>query len=170
MQDPPSWTTTWRLGYRSGRGLRRRCRRESVAAHDLRHPRPVRRTPWRGIEDLCRLAKELRADRGRRDEAEGSSVLAAVVVEPMDGAARNAQCLPDADLDRLSVDGPGQHPLDAIDRLVVVVVAVSGRRQPLPARYHDFECGEAAGGLVRRQKESYGEWPEPDRLVGRIHP
>ncbi len=115
-----------------------------------------------------RLAEVLRTDGGRRDGAERLHVLAAVVVEPVNGAARNAEGLSRPDVDPLPVDGPGQHPVDAVDRLLVVIVTVRRSRQPLRGRNRELEDGDAAARVVPRDQEAHGERSEADGLVGRI--
>ena len=72
---------------------RRRSRGQSVPAHDLNHLRAVRQAGGCGGRRLGRFAKKLRTDCGRRDRAEHLYVLTAIVVEPVNGKARNAQRL-----------------------------------------------------------------------------
>src|SRR5690242_16930452 len=74
--------------------LGRRSRSEAVAAHDLGHLRSVRRPAGRCLDYLGSLAEILWTERRRRDHAKRLHVPAAVVVEPVDGAARNAERLP----------------------------------------------------------------------------
>jgi hypothetical protein len=61
------------------------------------------------LDHRGRLAKILRPDRGGRDGTEGLHVLAADVVEPVNGAPRNAQGLPWPDVHPLAIHGPSQH-------------------------------------------------------------
>ncbi len=68
---------------------------------------------------------------------------AAVVVEPVNSAARNAERLPRPDVDLLAVHGPGQHAVDAVDRLLVVVVAVRRRHQALRGRDNHLKDRDA---------------------------
>ena len=70
-----------------------------MAAHDLGHLEVVRRPAGGRIEHRGRLVKILRTDGGGRDGAEGLHVLAAGVVEPVNGAARNAEGVPRPDVD-----------------------------------------------------------------------
>jgi hypothetical protein len=60
--------------------------------------------------------KILRTDRGWCDCAECLRVPAAIVVDPVNGTARNTECLPRTDVDLFSVDSPGKHSVEAIDR------------------------------------------------------
>jgi hypothetical protein len=41
-----------------------------------------------------------------------------MIVEPMDGAARDAQCLSRSNVNRLSLDSPRQDSLEAINRFL----------------------------------------------------
>lgn len=63
-----------------------------MAAHDIGHLGPVRRTTGRSVENRERLAKIFRADCGRGDHAEHLHVAAAVIIEPMNGTSRNTAC------------------------------------------------------------------------------
>ena len=131
------WQETIRL--KRGQG-----RREAVAAHDLRHFRAVRGPTRRRVHHLGRLAKILRTQRGRRDDAERLHVLAAVVVESVNSTARNTERLSRPDVDRCPVNSPGQHTGDAVNRLLVMVVAVRGSRQVLRGRNRELKRGDAA--------------------------
>src|SRR5215470_6192959 len=91
------------------------------------------------------LAEVLRTDGGWRDHADCLRfAAAAVVVEPLTGAPRNAKCLPGQDVDWFSVDSPGQHSVDTVDRLFIMVVAVRRRRNTLRARDSNLKCRHAA--------------------------
>src|SRR2546426_1846408 len=139
------------------RGALSRCRGEAMAAHDLGHLDSIRWPTGRRLRHLGNLAEILRTDRGGGDGAKCLHVLAAVVVEPVNGAARNAEGLPRPDVDRSAVDGPGQHALDAVDRFFVVIVAVRRSRQTLRAWDRELEEGDAATRLFSRNQEAYGE-------------
>src|SRR5919108_339260 len=82
-------------------------------AHRSRRPAGGR------VDHRGRLAEILRTDRGGRDGTEGLHVLTAVVVEPVNGAARNAEGLPWPDVNSFAVHHPGQQALDPVDRLLV---------------------------------------------------
>src|SRR5262245_15310276 len=57
-----------------------------------------------GVDRFSRLAEELRTDRGGRDGAQSLHVLTALVVEAMNGAARDAEGLPGSDINPFAVD------------------------------------------------------------------
>ena len=139
-----------------------------MTAHDLRHPGAVRRPAGRCVDHLGGVAEILWPDRGRRDQAEHLHVLAAVVVEAVNGAARNAERLSRPDVEALAVHSPGQHPFDAVDRFFVVFVAVRRRRQTLRGRDRQLEQGDAPTRVVSRDQEAHTERPEMDGLVGGI--
>src|SRR5215472_1200688 len=86
----------------------------------------------------------------------------------MNSAPGNAQRLPGMDLDWLSVDRPGQHSLHPVDRLFIMVVAMSGSHQSSPARHGEFEGCNAACRVVAGDEEVDAEWSQRDHLLGRI--
>ena len=98
-----------------------------MAQHDLYHLRPVRRTTGRRLDHHGRFAEILRAECGGCNHTQCLHVFAAVVVELVSGAPRNAQRLPRPHVDQLT-DRSRQHAVDAVDRFLVVVVAVRWRR------------------------------------------
>src|SRR5579862_1686365 len=102
-----------------------------MAVHDFRQFCSVWRTTRRRANHVGTLAEKLRAERGWRDYAECFHVPAAVVVKPMNGTTRNAECLPRPDVNLFSVHSPGQHAVDAVDRLFIMVVAVRRGREAL---------------------------------------
>ncbi len=67
-----------------------RCRGEAMAAHDFGHLDSVRRATGRRVDHLGSLAKILWTYGGWRDHAECLHVLGSVILEPVDGASRNA--------------------------------------------------------------------------------
>jgi hypothetical protein len=77
----------------------------------------------------------------------------------MDGAARNAQRLSWADVEALSVDGPGQDAFDAVDRLLVVIVAVCRRRQALGSGDAAFKDRDAPTGVRSGDQERTASGP-----------
>jgi len=125
---------------------------------------------WSGGPPAAALIAEIPwTDRGWRDRAERLDVLAAVVVEPVNGAARNAEGLPRPDVDPFAVDRPGQDALKAVDRLFVVIMAVGRRRETLRGRDLELEQSEAATRVFSRDHEAHRERPEADGFVGRIN-
>ncbi len=147
----------------------RRSRREAVADHGLGQLRPVRRPAGRRVDHLGRLAEILRTDRGGCDDTQRLCVFAAVVVEPVNGAPWNAECLLRPDVDWFPIDSPGQHSGDAVNRLLVVVVAMRWSRQALRARDEELKGRDAARRVVPCEQEAHRERPETDGLVGRIN-
>src|SRR6516164_3005747 len=116
-----------------GDDFRRRLwrRGEAMAAHNFSHLDAVRRSAGGSVDHRGGLTEILWTDCGGRNDTEGRYVLAPVIVESVNRAARNAEGLPWPDVDAVAVDGPRQHSRDAVDGLFVVIVAVRGRCQPL---------------------------------------
>lgn len=134
-----------------------RSRRETMAAHDVRHLCSIRRTAGRRVDHLCSFAEKLRTYRGGRDHAERLYVLDSVVIEPVSGTSRNAQCLPWPDVNLFSVHGLGQHSVDAIDGLLKLVVAMRGCWQALGTRDHEHKGRNAASRVVPGEQEAHSE-------------
>jgi hypothetical protein len=67
-----------------------RSRRQAVATHDFRQLCSVGRTTGRRVDYLGRLAEILRPYRRWRDHAERFHVMDSIVIEPVNGTARNA--------------------------------------------------------------------------------
>ena len=127
------------------RRLARRLRRrgEAMPAHDVGHLDSVGRSEGGGVDHRGGLTKELGTDRGRRDGTQDPRVLAAMVVESVNRAARTAEGLPWPDVDPGAVDGPRQYALDAVDRFLVVIVAVRRCRESLRARNGEADAATA---------------------------
>ena len=149
-------------------GLRRRCRRESVAEHDLCHFCAVGRAAGGCVDDLGGFAEVLRADGSGRDDAEDFDVLAGVVVKAMDGSARNAEGLAGAYVNLPAVYGPGQDAFEAVDGFLVVVVAMRRGREPLRAGNDDLKGSDGAGRVLAGEQEANGERTDEDGFVGGI--
>src|SRR5713101_1477775 len=139
-----------------------------MAAHDLRHLRSVRRSTACRVDHVSALAEILRTDRSWRDHAQRLHVLYSMVIEPVNGAARNAECLSRPDVDLFSVDCPDQDSVDAIDRLLVMVVAMRRCRQALRAGDSELKGRDATIRFFSGDQEAYGERPETDGFVRRI--
>jgi hypothetical protein len=73
-----------------------------MAAHDLHHLYPVRRTASRRSDQLGRFAEELRPDCGGCHHAQTLHDFGAVVVEPMNGGPRTAKRLSRPYVNRLT--------------------------------------------------------------------
>src|SRR5437867_11206321 len=91
-----------------------------------------------------------------------------MVIEPVNGAARNAECLSRPDVDLFSVDSPDQDSVNAIDRLFVMVVAMRRCRQALRAGDCELKGRDAAIRSLSGDQEAHREWPETDGFVRRI--
>jgi hypothetical protein len=76
--------------------------------------------------------------------------------------------LPWGDVDWFSVDSPGQDSDEAVDGLLVMVVAMHWSHQALGARDHDLKGREAAGRVVTGKQEAHRERAETDGFIGRI--
>src|SRR4051794_9376959 len=144
-----------------------RC--EAVTDHDLGHLRSIRWSTGRRVNHLGRLTEVLRTNRAWWDHAERFYILASVIIEPVNGAPRDAECLPRPNLDLFAVDSPGQHPGDAVDRLFIMVVAMRRRRQTLRARDRDLKGRDAAMRVFSGDQEADRERPETDSFFGRIN-
>src|SRR5215471_7254209 len=86
----------------------------------------------------------------------------------MNGAARDAECLPRPNVDFFTVDSPGQHPGDAVDRLFIMVVAVRWSRQALSGWNKELKGRDAAIRVGSGEQEPHGERPDLDDLIGRV--
>src|SRR3974390_1232673 len=117
---------------------------------------------------VSRLAKILWTYGGWRDHAERPRILASMIIKAVNGTARNAQRLPGPDVHLSSINGPGQNAINAVDRLFVMVVAVSRSHQALPTRDTDFEGRNAAIRVFSRNQKAYRKRTETNGLVGRI--
>jgi hypothetical protein len=67
-----------------------------------------------------------------------------------------------------SIDRPGQHSGDAVNRLFVVIVALRWSHQPLGARYKELKGCNRTGRVVTSDLEADSERPEANDLIGRI--
>ena len=101
--------------------------------------------------------------------AERLRVAASMVIEPVNGAARNAERLARPDIDWLSVNRPGQHSVDAVNCLLILVVAVGWTRKAVRCRNRELKCRDAAGRVVTNEQEAHGERPDTDGFIGRIN-
>jgi hypothetical protein len=90
------------------------------------------------------------------------------VIEAVYGPAWYAQRLAGSELDSLAVNGPGQHTLDPVQRLLISVVLMSGGGQLLPGWDRHFEYGDDTVGVLAAQKEADTERTDPDNLLRRI--
>src|SRR5579859_1114494 len=148
MEDHPRpYIGRQRLGSPTLLMLRTFCGRswrEAVATHDFRQLCSVGWATGRRVDYLCRLPEILRSYRCRGNQAERFYLMDPMVIEPVNGAAGNAQCLSRADLNLFSIDGPGRHSLDAVDRFFVMLVAMGRSCQALRTRDNELKCRYAA--------------------------
>src|SRR4029077_12756307 len=71
-------------------------------------------------------------------------------------------------VDLFSIDSPGQHSVDAIDCLLVMIMSMRRCRQALRARDNELKGRDGAIRVFSSDQEAYRERPETDGLVGRI--
>src|SRR5215831_11703671 len=123
------------FGRRSALGLRpRRSGPEAVAEHDFGQLSSIRRPAGRRVDHVSRLAEILWTYRCWCDHAQCLRLPAAIVVKAVNSAAWNTQRLPRPDVKWFSVDRPGQHSVETVNGLLVMVVAMRWHRQALPGR------------------------------------
>src|SRR5262249_40499991 len=72
------------------------------------------------------------------------------------------------DVDLFSVDGPGQHAVDPVDRLFKMVVAMRRSGEALRAGDIELKGRDAATRIFAGDQEMHRERAETDGLVGRI--
>jgi hypothetical protein len=111
-------------------------RREAVPTHYFGHLYAVGKPASRRVDDLRRLAKISWTDGGRRNQAQCPRGADSIVIEPVNGAAGNAKCLSRSELEWFPVDSPGQHSVDSVNGLFVMVVTMCGSRQALSGGDH----------------------------------
>jgi transposase len=104
---------------------------------------------WGRVDHLGSLTEILRTYHGWRDHPERLHVLNSVAIESVNGASRNAQCLPQPDMNLFFVHSPSQHSVDAVDRLLVMVVAMRWSRQALRARNYELKGRDTASRCLR---------------------
>ena len=150
-----------RRGYprAGGRPTTSRGRGKAVPAHDRAEGGEIGRAAGCGVEDGRDLAEVVGTEDAGSDDRERFGVDVAGVVEPVDRATGDAEHLARADLDRRALDRPGQHSLEAVDRLLVAVVAVGGR-DPRAGRNVELEDRDRPSRLLALDQE-------PDRQLTR---
>ena len=109
----------------------------------------------RGVDDRGEVAEVVGAEDAWSDDRERRGVDIVRVVEVVDGAARDAEHLAGADVDRHTADRPGQDSLQSVDRLLVTVVAVGDGDLRAGGNVELEDCDGAARLLALDQ--------EPDR-------
>ena len=142
----------------------RGCGSEPVAAHHCSDGFEVGRPSGGGIEHCTDLTEVIGAEHARRDDRERDGVDVAGVVEAVDGAARDADGLAGADVDRSTFDRPGQDALEPVDRLLVAVVTVWSRNLAA-GRDVEFEHRDRSGRLLALDQKPNRHRSDPDLLA-----
>src|SRR4051794_37961085 len=106
------------------RELRRKDRREAVVAHDGRHSGQIGRAAGSGIEDRSDIEEVRAPEEARGDYRKRGGGCVTGVVEAVNCTARDDKRLARADVRRGAPDRPGEDAVQAVDRLLVAVVAV----------------------------------------------
>src|SRR4249919_1440683 len=133
------------------------CSGEAVATHHCCDRCDVGRPAPGSVEDSCNLAEEVRAENAGGNDRQRLGVHIAGVVEVVDSAAWDQKRLAGANLGRRSLDRPGQHPVEAVDRLLVAFVAVRDRH-PRAGRHIRLEDRDRSSRLLALNEE-------PDRYL-----
>src|SRR4029453_15308921 len=114
------------------------------------------------------LAEVFGAQHAWGDHRKHCGIGAARVVKPVEGAASNAQHLTWADIVYATVDRPRQHALEAVDCLLVGVVAM-GNGHTGVGGHVKFEHRQRAGCGGAFEQEPDFERPDPDVLSRANH-
>jgi hypothetical protein len=126
---------------------------EAVTPHHGCDRGEIRGTAGCGVEDRRDLVEVVGAeDAGCRDR-QRPRIDVARVVELMDGASWDEKRLSGTDLDRRTLDRPGQHSLEPVDRLLIGVVAVGGGDLRL-GRNVELENGDRSSRLAALDEEA----------------
>ena len=139
-----------------------------MSPEDLHHLGRVRWPAGGGIHHLAGFSEVRWTHDRRSDYRQLLRIFRTEVIEAVYGTAWYAQGLAGSELDSLAVNGPGQHTLDPVQRLLISVVLVGGGGQLLPGRDRHFEDGDATVGVLAAQKEADTERTDPDSLFRRI--
>jgi integrase-like protein len=126
--------------------------RQSVAAHHLCDRGGVGRAAARGGEDLSHVLEVGGSQHAGGGDRQELGLDAAAILEPVDLAARDAHRLARAELTGMAVDRPGASSLEAIDRLLKRIVAVS-HGHLRSGGDHALEHRHAAAGIVGVDEE-----------------
>jgi hypothetical protein len=104
------------------------------------------------VDHLGSLAEILRTYHGWRDRAERLHLPNSVVIKSVNGASPDAQCLPRPDIKLFFIHSPGQHSVAAVDRLLVMVVAMRWSGQTRPGQR--VQSRDAAGQVLSGEYEA----------------
>src|ERR1700722_14923384 len=139
-----------------------------MSSKDLHHLGRVRWPTGGGIHQLAGFSEVDWTHDCRSDYRQLLRIFRTEVIEAVYGTARYAQGLAGSERDSFAVNGPGQHTLDPVQRLLIRVVLMGGRGQFLQGRDRHFEDGDATVGVLAAQKEAYTDRADPDNLLRRI--
>jgi hypothetical protein len=138
-----------------------------VATHHRCDRREVGWAAGRGVEDGRDLAEVVGAEDAGGDDRERLRVDVVGVVEVMGGAAGDAERLAGGNVGRNALDRPGQDALEAVDRLLVAVVAVWGR--DLRARGNlELEDRDRSCRLLALDQEANRQLSDLDLFARRV--
>src|SRR5262245_40378079 len=85
----------------------RLSRRKAVSTHYFGHFYAVGKPASRSVDDLRGVAEILWTDCGGCNQAQCPRRADSIVIEAVNGTARNAKCLPRSELELFAVDRPG---------------------------------------------------------------
>jgi hypothetical protein len=138
-----------------------------VATHHRCDRREVGWAAGCGVEDGRDLAEVVGAEDAGGDDRERLRVDVVGVVEVMGGAAGDAERLAGGNVGRNALDRPGQDALEAVDRLLVAVVAVWGR--DLRARGNlELEDRDRSCRLLALDQEANRQLSDLDLFARRV--
>ena len=132
-----------------------------MAAHHCSDRSRVGRAAGGGIEDRGDLAEVVGAEDAGGDDRQRLRAELADVGELVDCPAGDAEHLAGADLVRVALDRPDERALEAVDRLLVAVVAVR-RRDFGAGRDVELEHRHRAVRLLALEQETDGHLPDSD--------
>lgn len=116
-----------------------------MAAHYFSDGYEIRRASGSGLKNGGNFAEEVWPEQAGGDDGESFGAGGVEVVEAVDYAARDAEDIAGTDLVHASVDGKGHDALEAVESLLVTVVAV--RHRHLAGGWNlKLEHGEGAAG------------------------
>ena len=146
----------------------RRSGRQAVPAHDFHHLRFVRRASVGGV-DSPNASRKYSGPIAAGVITQSALASSVPLLSNRCTAPRGMHsACPRANIDLFSIDRPGRHTFDAVDRFFVVVVTMRRRRQPLRSGDQNLKRRNASVRLVSGKQETYSEPLGADRFIGRI--